>query len=183
MKQLLRERWRLVAMAGALGVLLLLGLLLQLLSPRTTGVEGDWSAKAVDGPVVAGRAVVSGDHTALDLRSGRTVTLGSVRGGVPYVADDRLVIASPGQVDSVGLDATARWTWRAAAGETASPVAAGRGSTVVLACPTKGPCRLVGLDAKGQRELVFQGGGATRPAAGRPPPPGGRDQSQAVACW
>ncbi|KRF23571.1 hypothetical protein [Phycicoccus sp. Soil803] len=157
MKQLLRERWRLVAMAGALAVLLLLGLLLQLLSPRTTGVAGDWSAKTVDGAVVAGRAVVSDDHTALDLRSGKTVTLGSVRGGVAYVADDRLVIASPGQVDSVGLDATARWTWRAAAGETVSPVAAGRGGTVVLACPTKGPCRLVGLDPRGNESWSSKG--------------------------
>ena len=157
MRQLLRERRWLAAMAAALGLLVVLWLTLVLLSARTTGLEPEWSAKAVDGPVVAGRAVVSGDHTALDLRTGKTVALGSVRGGVPYVADDRLVIASPGRIDSARLDATARWTWRAAAGETASPVAAGAGSTVVLACPTKGPCRLVGLDPRGNESWSSKG--------------------------
>lgn len=157
MRQLLRERRWLAAMAAALGLLVVLWLTLVLLSARTTGLEPEWSTKAVDGPVVAGRAVVSGDHTALDLRTGKTVALGSVRGGVPYVADDRLVIASPGRIDSARLDATARWTWRAAAGETASPVAAGAGSTVVLACPTKGPCRLVGLDPRGNESWSSKG--------------------------
>ena len=94
--------------------------------------------------------MVSGDHTALDLRSGKTVTLGSVRGGTPYVADDRLVIASQGRVDSARLDATARWTWQAPAGTTATPLAAGGGNTVIQTCPTTGSCRLVGLDPQGK---------------------------------
>lgn len=170
MKQLLRERWRLIAMAAALCLVALLASMLYLLSPRTTGVESDWSAKAIDGPVVAGRAVVSGDHTALDLRSGKTLTLGSVRGGTPYIGDGRLVIASPGQVDSARLDASARWTWRAATGENVSPVAANAGSTIVLACPASGTCRLVGLDSQG-RESWTQPGVARRkplPAGGLP---------------
>jgi hypothetical protein len=148
-KALLRERWRLAATAAATCVLVLLGVVL-LLAPRTKGVDPDWSARAVTGPVVAGRAMLSGDHTALDLRTGKTVTLGSVRGGTPYVADDRLVIASPGQVDSARLDATARWTWRSPAGVTVTPVAASGGSTIVLACPANGTCRLVGLDTRGR---------------------------------
>jgi hypothetical protein len=156
-KLLLRERWRLVAMAAAPCLVALLASTLHLLSPRTTGVEGDWSAKAIDGPVVAGRAVVSGDHTALDLRSGKTVTLGSVRGGTPYIGDERLVIASPGRVDSARLDASARWTWRAAVGENASPVAASGGSTIVLACPASGTCRLVGLDPHGRESWTQPG--------------------------
>lgn len=150
MKELLRERGKLAACGALLCLILLLGLTLHLLSPRTTGLEGDWSATSVGGPVVAGRAVVSGDHMALDLRTGKTVTLGSVRGGTPYIADDRLVIASPGQVDSARLDATARWTWRAPAGATVTPLAASAGSTLVLTCPAQGACRRVGLDARGK---------------------------------
>lgn len=176
MKQLLRERRRLVAVAAALGLLVLLGLTSWLSSPRNTGVDGDWSARAVDGPVVAGRAILSGDNAALDLRTGKTVTLGSVRDGTPYVADDRLVVASPGQVDSVRLDATARWTWRAPSGQSVSPVAAGGGSTAVLACPATGACRLVGIDSRG-RESWSSEGAARREAL----PPGGLPRVDATS--
>ncbi|GAA2167586.1 hypothetical protein [Pedococcus bigeumensis] len=170
MKQLLRERWWRLAVAAALCLLVALGVTSFLLSPRTTGVEGDWSTRAVDGRVVAGRAVLSGDHRALDLHTGKTVTLGSVRGGVPYVADDRLVIASPGRVDSARLDATARWTWRAAAGDTVAPVAASGGSTIVLACPATGRCRLVGLDAQGRESWVSTGVDRREPLPSGPLP-------------
>ena len=152
---------------------------LHLLSPRTKGVEGDWSAKAVDGPVVAGRAVLSGDNTALDLRTGKTVTLGSVRGGTPYVADDRLVIASPGQVDSARLDATARWTWRAAGWHDGHPAGGGGGSTLVLACPAEGTCRLVGLDAQGKEGWSTDGCQPANAAPQRPRSPGSTRPAQA----
>jgi hypothetical protein len=162
-KDLLRDRRRLSTAVAVVCLLLVLAVTLHLLSPRTTGLEGDWSAKAVAGPVVAGRAVLSGDHTALDLRTGKTVTLGSVRGGTPYVADDRLLVASQGQVDSARLDATARWTWRAPAGTTVIPVAASGGSTIVLACPAKGSCRLVGLDAQGKEGWSADGANRREP--------------------
>lgn len=138
--------------AGAVSLLLLVGLALYLATPRTTGVDGDWSAKAADGKVVADRALVSGDNTALDLRTGKSVTLGSVRGGTPYVADERLIIATTGRIDSVRLDASIRWTWRAPTGTTAMPLAAAGGSTLVLVCPVSGPCQLVGLNARGRQD-------------------------------
>lgn len=157
MTGLLPSRRRLVVSAAAVCLLVVVGVVLHLLGPRDRGVEGDWSAGAVDGPVVAGRAVLGGDNTVLDLRSGKTLTLGSVRGGTPYVADDRLIVASPGRLDSARLDASARWTWRAPTGDTASPVAAGGGSTVVLSCPREGTCRLVGLDARGRESWTSDG--------------------------
>ena len=141
-----------VAAAAVVVLVLLVGLGLHLATPRTKGVAGDWSAEAVDGRVVAERALMTGDHTALDLRTGKTVTLGSVRGGTPFVADDRLIIASTGRIDSARLDATARWTWRSPAGTTASPLAAARGSTLVLVCPASGTCQLVGLNAQGRQD-------------------------------
>jgi hypothetical protein len=149
-----------VVAASAALLVVLVGLTLRLATPHTKGVEGDWSAKAVDGRVVADRALVSGDNTALDLRTGTTVTLGSVSGGTPFVADDRLLIASNGRVDSARLDATARWTWRSPAGTTATPLAAAAGNTLVLVCPATGTCQIVGLNAQGRQD--WQSDGATR---------------------
>jgi hypothetical protein len=156
---LLAGRRRLVV-AATVVLLVLVVLALTLLTPRTKGVDGDWSAKAADGRVVANRALVIGDHTALDLRSGKTVTLGSVTGGTPFVVDDRLLIASGDRLDSARLDATARWTWQTPAGSTATPLAAARGSTVVLVCPATGACQLVGLNAQGRQD--WQSDGAAR---------------------
>lgn len=157
MRQRFASRLGFGATGAAVGLVLLLGLGLYLLTPRTQGLDGEWSAKAVAGSVVAARAVVGGGNTALDLRTGKTVTLGSVHGGTPYVADDRLVIASPGRVDSARLDATARWTWRAPAGATASPVAANGGNTTVLTCRPEDTCRLVGLDPQGKETWSSDG--------------------------
>jgi hypothetical protein len=159
---LLAGRPRLLVAAPVALLVVIVGMALYLLTPRTTGVDGDWSAKAMDGRVVASRALVSGDHTALDLRSGKTVTLGSVTGGTPFVADDRLIIASGGRLDSARLDATARWTWHSPAGTTATPLAAARGSTVVLVCPSMGVCQLVGLNGQGRKD--WQSDGAARRA-------------------
>jgi hypothetical protein len=107
--------------------------------------------------VVADRAIVSGTNTALDLRTGRTVTLGSVRDGTPFVADDRLIIGGPGRIDSARLDATARWTWRAPTGTSTVPVAAAGGSTLVLTCPAAGTCALIGLDPQGRQDSRSDG--------------------------
>jgi hypothetical protein len=153
----------------ALFLVLLVGFGLHGATPRTTGVEGDWSARAEGGRVVADRALVTGDNTALDLRTGTRVTLGSVGGGTPYVADDRLILASPGRVDSARLDATARWTWRSPAAATAVPLAASGGSTLVLVCPASGTCQLVGLDARGRPDWQSDGA-ARRDTAGRKAP-------------
>lgn len=154
---------RRLLVAAAVATLLVVGLAAQLLAPGTRGVEGDWSAREPDGRVVAARALLIGDNASLDLRTGKRVTLGSVRGGTPYVADDRLIIASPGRLDSARLDATARWTWRAPAGTTVSPVAASSGSTIVLACPPTGLCTLVGLDAAGREGWSSEGEGRREP--------------------
>lgn len=157
-----------VAVLGAVALLAVAAFVAaHLLTPRTEGVAGDWSAPSVDGTVVAGRALVSGGNTALDLRTGTKVTLGSVAGGVPYVADERLVIASPGRLDSVRLDASARWTWRAPSGTTVVPLAANGGSTMVATCPEAAAtaCRLVGLDARGHMGWESQSSGVVRPGA------------------
>ncbi|SDP47164.1 hypothetical protein SAMN04489867_2572 [Pedococcus dokdonensis] len=156
MRDLLGRR-RVVIAAAALALLALVVLALHLTSPRTSGVEGDWTTRAPGGASVAGRAVLLDDNASLDLRTGKTVTLGSVRGGTPYVADDRLIIASPARLDSARLDATARWTWRAPAGSTVSPLAASGGGTIASVCPATGPCRLVGLDAAGRESWSADG--------------------------
>jgi len=162
--RLLRDRRGVLLGGGALCLLLVL-VALQLQAPRTRGLQGEWSATALDGPVVAGRAQLSGDHTALDLRTGKTVTLGSVRGGTPYVADDRLLVVGRGRVDSARLDATARWTWRAPAGDSVTPVAAGGGATIVSTCSAKGSCRLVGVDATGRESWSSEGARRRDPPA------------------
>jgi hypothetical protein len=157
-----------VAALGAVALLVVAGFAAaHVLTPRTEGVAGDWSAPSADGTVVAGRALVSGGNTALDLRTGTMVTLGSVVGGVPYVADERLVIASRGRLDSVRLDASARWTWRPPSGATVVPLAANGGSTLVATCPEAAatPCRLVGLDARGHVGWESQSSGTARPVA------------------
>lgn len=145
------SRHRLSALT--LGGAVVLGLVAAayLTTPRTSGVEGDWAANYVAGQVVGDRALVgTSGNTAIDLTTGKTVRLGSVEGGTAYIGDDRLVITGHGRLDSVRLDATARWTWQAPAGSTVRPVAAGHGSTVVTVCPATGPCDLLGLDARGR---------------------------------
>jgi hypothetical protein len=137
-----------------------------LVGPRTEGVQGDWSARSAPGTVVGGRALVSRTNSALDLHTGTTVTLGSVTGGTPYVADDRLLIVTQGRLDSVRLDASARWTWRAPGDATVVPLAASAGRTMVASCPASGAepsCRLVGLDPRGQ--VDWQSTTSTRPRA------------------
>ena len=136
--------------AAALAVLAVLGATAYLSTPRDHGLTGDWATKAVDGPVVAGRALVS-NNTAIDLRTGRTVRLGSVPRATPFVGDERLILQSAGRIDSARLDASARWTWRAPDGATATPVAAVGGSTMVRVCG-KDRCELVGLNARGTRD-------------------------------
>lgn len=161
---------------AALGGVVVLGLVAAayLTTPRTSGVQGDWAAKYVAGQVVGGRALVADANTAVDLSTGRTVRLGSVKSGTPYIGDNRLVIAGDGRIDSVRLDASARWTWRAPAGTTVTPVAAAQGSTVVNVCPSTGTCDLVGLDARGRE-------GWHAKAAGRRGPEDGERALPAVA--
>lgn len=121
--------------------------------PRTSGLAGEWATPAIDGEVLAGRAVVSDSNASIDLRTGRTVRLGSVTGGSRWVADDRLLVVRDDRVDSVRLDASARWTWRPPAPARIVPLAAADGSTVLRVCPLSGaaPCRLVGLDSRGRQ--------------------------------
>lgn len=147
-------------LGAAVGVVLALGVLAAvafgpyLLGPRTEALSGDWSARAFEGRVVADRALVGGGNTALDLRTGKSVRLGSVVGGTAFYADGRLVVVKGERVDSVALDASARWTWRAAAGHRVIPLAAARGSTLLADCAsvTADRCRLVGIDRAGKQD-------------------------------
>lgn len=137
-----------VAVAGAAVALPLLA------RPRTSGLAGQWEAPAIDGDVLSGRALVSADNTSVDLRTGKTVHLGSVTGGSRWVADDRMLVVRDDRVDSVRLDATARWTWRPRGTQAISPLAAADGMTVLRTCPTSasgGSCALVGVDARGRQ--------------------------------
>ncbi|TPG14117.1 hypothetical protein EAH86_18165 [Pedococcus bigeumensis] len=174
-------RSRLVVAAPVALLVVLIAVALYLATPHNKGVEGDWSAKAVGGRLVADRALVIGDHTALDLRSGKTVTLGSVAGGTPFVADDRLIIASAGRIDSARLDATSRWTWRSPTGTTAAPVAAARGSTAVLVCPASGTCQLVGLNAQGRQDWQTDGVARRATPGGMTPRDGSLSLVDAIA--
>lgn len=151
-----------------MGVVAALVLTAYATTPRTHGVTGDWEAKPLDGRVV-GTVLLSGDHTALDLRTGKSVSLGSAAGGRAYAGDGRLVIADAGRLDSVGLDGTNRWTWGAAAGQTPVPLAARRGSTLVATCPTdaSAPCDLVGVDARGHEAWRTRGTGHVAAPAGQ----------------
>jgi hypothetical protein len=149
----LATRWRWTAAVGVLA--LGLGLTAYLATPRSSGLEGDWAAKGIDGTVVAQRALVGGGNTAVDLRTGTTITLGSVQGGTPSIGDGRLVIAKGNRLDSVRLDAAARWTWEAPAGATVTPVAAGGGSTIAMVCATPKTCTLNGIGAQGRQEWTL----------------------------
>jgi len=146
--------------------------------PRTIGLAGEWSAPAIDGDVLSGRAVVSDDNTSIDLRTGKTVRLGSVSGGSRWVADDRMLVVRDDRVDSVRLDATARWTWRPPGARAIRPLAAADGATVLRVCPLPppgAPCDLVGLDQRGRRAWTTDAPGqradtpeSTRPAGSLP---------------
>jgi hypothetical protein len=142
--------------------------------PRTTGLAGEWAAPAIDGEVLGGRAVVSESNAAIDLVTGKTVRLGSVTGGSRWVADDRMLVVREDRVDSVRLDASARWTWRPARPAAIRPLAAGDGSTMLRVCPASGSagaCELVGLDGRGRRAWATDapGQGAATPAMTGPP--------------
>ncbi|MCE1177713.1 MAG: PQQ-like beta-propeller repeat protein [Micrococcales bacterium] len=122
------------------------------LAPRTDGLEGVWSAEALDGAVVAGRALVSPANAALDLRSGASVRLGSVTGGERYLAADSLVIVSPGRLDLATLAGTVRWTWRPTAPTTITPLASDGTVVALRACPRAGgDCRLLGIGTAGRQ--------------------------------
>ncbi|XVX19761.1 hypothetical protein ACQP1U_15910 [Actinomycetota bacterium] len=122
------------------------------LAPRTSGLAGVWSAEDLDGPVVAGRALVSPANAALDLRSGKSVRLGSVTGGERYLAADSLVISSPDRLDVVTLGGTVRWTWRPTTPTTITPLASDGSVVALRACPRAGgECRLLGIGAAGRQ--------------------------------
>ena len=152
-------RARLPVAVAALGGVVVFGAgvaLPLLLRPHTTGLTGEWETPAIDGEVLSGRALVSTDNTSVDLRTGRTVRLGSVTGGSRWVADDRMLVVRDDRVDSVRLDATARWTWRPSGPRAIWPLAAAQGATVLRVCPPPGAasgdgaCRLIGVDARGR---------------------------------
>lgn len=139
--------------------------------PGSEDLSGDWAAPAVDGTVVAERALVSPDNTSVDLVTGKTVRLGSVTGGTRFVADDRMIVVSEGRVDSVRLDATARWTWRPARPSAVTPLAAARGQTVLRVCPTEQPsdCQVVGVNGRGRQDWATDAPGQnadTQPLTG-----------------
>jgi len=153
--------WRAVGVAGLVAAL---GVGIPALAlPATEGLSGDWATTAISGVVVADRAIVSPDNSSIDLRTGKTVRLGSVTGGTRHVGDDRMVVVSADRVDSVRLDATQRWTWRPEAPSTVAPLAAAQGQTVLRVCPRASPrqCGLVGVDARGHTAWATDAPGQT----------------------
>ena len=157
-------RGRLWLAVGAAGVLAALGVGVPALAlPATEGLSGDWATTAISGVVVADRAIVSPDNSSIDLRTGKTVRLGSVTGGTRHVGDDRMVVVGAGRVDSVRLDATQRWTWHPEAPSTVTPLAAAQGQTVLRVCPQASPrqCELVGVDARGRTAWATDAPGQT----------------------
>ena len=155
-------------------------------APRTDGLSGDWAARAIDGELLSRRAIVSDDNASIDLRSGKTVRLGSVSGGSRWVADDRMLVVRDDRVDSVRLDASARWTWRPAEPSAIRPLAAADGSTVLRVCRLRGSsggsggsgssggdavsagvlgCEVVGIDSKGHRAWATHAPGQSASSA------------------
>jgi hypothetical protein len=159
-------RRRVPAWAAVIAALVAAGLAIGvplLTLPRTTGLAGVWAARAIDGEVLAARALVSRDNASIDLATGKTVRLGSVTGGSRWVADDRMVVVRDDRVDSVRLDASARWTWRPSEAATIQPLAAAGDSTVLRICPASGgrPCELVGVDGRGRQAWTTDAPGQT----------------------
>ena len=157
-------RGRLWLAVGVAGLVAALGVGIPALAlPDTEGLSGDWATMAISGVVVADRAIVSPDNSSIDLRTGKTVRLGSVTGGTRHVGDDRMVVVSADRVDSVRLDATQRWTWRPEAPSTVTPLAAAQGQTVLRVCPRASPrqCGLVGVDARGHTAWATDAPGQT----------------------
>lgn len=162
----LRQRPRLAV--GVAGLLAAIGVGVPALAlPATEGLSGDWATTAISGEVVADRAIVSPDNSSIDLRTGKTVRLGSVTGGTRHVGDDRMVVVSTDRVDSVRLDATQRWTWRPEAPSTLTPLAAAQGQTVLRVCPRASPqqCGLVGVDTRGHTAWATEAPGQTASTA------------------
>ncbi len=163
------------AVAGGVAVLgaAIAGPLMAL--PRTTGLAGDWATPAIDGEVLSGRALVSESNGAIDLVTGKTVRLGSVTGGSRWVADDRMLVVRDDRVDSVRLDAGARWTWRPAEPASIRPLAAADGSTALRVCPlpgAAGTCRMVGVDARGRQGWTTDAPGQSSTTPASPGPSG-----------
>jgi hypothetical protein len=161
---------RVVVGVAAAALLTLWGVLAHATTPRTEGLEPQWATDALEGEVV-GLALLSGDHTAVDLVTGKRITLGSATGGTPYVGNGILIITRGTRVDAATLDAKTRWSWTAPAGTTPTPLAARNGTTILGICPTAtdpdGGCALVGLDTQGKQAWRIEANGPVTPPAGR----------------
>jgi len=149
---------RVVVGVAAAALVLLWGAAAYATTPRTVGLEAQWATDKLDGRVV-GVTLLSGDHTALDLVTGKRITLGSASGGTPYAGNGILVIVREARVDAATLDATSRWSWEAPIGSRVTPLASRSGSTVLGVCPGSGnptTCTAIGLDSKGKEAWRIQ---------------------------
>lgn len=143
-----RRRWVL----GAAAVLvLLLGVLAWATTPRTSGLSGDWETGAVEGAVLGGRALVAADrNVAIDLVSGKRITIGSVAGGTRAVGANRLLILGADRLDGAALDAQQRWTWTAPTGLDLTLVATSPTATIIQGCGgAPRSCTLFGVGQTG----------------------------------
>lgn len=138
------------AVAAAAALLLVVGIGWAT-SPRTQGATAVWEARALDGAVLGGRALVADDtNTALDLVGGKTITIGSVTRAERYVAGGRLLMVHGTTVDAAALDAQQRWTWTAPPGTTAvALVASDSKGLVARTCTEAEDCQLVGIGPTG----------------------------------
>lgn len=130
--------------------------------PATEGLDGVWEAKAVDGEVLGGRALVAADdNVAIDLVSGTRITLGSVSGGTRAIGAGRLLVLRDDgprpTLDGAGLDGGSRWTWQGPPAHRLTFVAAASATTVVQACGgTPVACRLIGVGTNGRESWQVQ---------------------------
>jgi hypothetical protein len=145
------RRSALVAAAAVAALALLLGVLALATTPRTQGLSGDWETPTLDGTVLGGRALVAADaNVAIDLVSGKRITIGSVTGGKRAVGGDRLLILGADRLDGAALDAQQRWTWTAPSGLDLALAATSPTITVVQGCGgSPQTCTLFGVGQTG----------------------------------
>lgn len=137
--------------AGAAAAAVAIAVLAWATTPRSSGVDDQWEAPAFAGSVLDGRALVAeSNNKALDLVTGKTITIGSVTGGQRFVAGNRLLIVNADRVDGAALNAQQRWTWTAPAGASdLGLVASSRTGTIARYCTAPDQCLLAGIGPSG----------------------------------
>lgn len=138
-------RWLLVAAVAAVTYLVLAWSMV----PADEGVEEVWESTGPPGRVVGDAWLAHDDNVMVDLRTGKTVTLGAAPGGRQYVGGDRFLVVTDEAVEAIAIDGRARWSRELAADDDVVPVAVGGEATVLHRC-SGDACRLEAVGESGR---------------------------------